>query len=197
MGGDEGRGGAARAAQNRAYLRERNECGACCYQPAQLSLPDKLPLRAANPHGDPPTHTHTDDTVNHRVADAGDAVAISNSDAEGPQRARQGWFERIELLPARPPATGTLAADISGWFQQISLGDGPAGAPTTCFSLLVRKQRAGARPHVGRVHRHGRDKIAECANLNSFEFWLRRAGKSGKSRFCGRKRTMLLEMKVK
>ena len=37
----------------------------------------------------PLTHTATppptDDTVNHRVAGAGDAVAISNSDAEGPQ----------------------------------------------------------------------------------------------------------------
>ena len=75
------------------------------------------------------TATPTDDTVNHRVADAGDAVAISNSDAEGPKRARQGRFERIErLLPADFPSTGTLAADISGWFQQISLGDGPAGA---------------------------------------------------------------------
>lgn len=166
MGGRRrGAGGTASTAQNRAYLRERNECGACCYQPERPLFPDKLPLRAANPHGAP-----TDDKVNHRVADTGDAERSPIANAVGPRRARQGVLNASNAcFPLSSTGTLVLQPVPPGGSNKFhSETARPARPPlaSPCFSVSSEPGR-----------RHGRDKTGECANLNSFEFWLRRARK--------------------
>ena len=85
MGGGEGRGGAASPAQNRAYLRERNELRCVLLSARRNFLFPTSFLFVPLTHTAPPT----DDTVNHRVADAGDAERSAVANAVGPRRAGQ------------------------------------------------------------------------------------------------------------
>ena len=115
----------------------------------------------------------TDDKVNHRVADTGDAERSPIANAVGPRRARQGVLNASNAcFPLSSTGTLVLQPVPPGGSNKFhSETARPARPPLDSPCLSVSCELAPP------VHRHGRDKTGECADLNSFEFWLRRARK--------------------